>query len=161
MVDVTAFFLFMTKRAPAATRITATDAPMAMPAIAPTLRPSSESVFAGGRTGSGGGGGCGGDAAIAPEPEVGAPRAVTMVSVMAMVGVDSMAAAAELDDIAVVMVVLAVAAVAALSYPMLMVSTTLPPLAVMSTFPGATFISLATLASMAVSTVVVNVAISA
>merc|ERR1719162_150359 len=73
-----------------------------------------------------------------------------------MVSVDSIAAAAVLSDIAVAMVVLAVAAVAALSYPMLMVSTTLPASALMSTFPRATFISDATFASMAVSTVVVN-----
>ena len=39
---------------------------------------------------------------------------------------------------------------------MLMVSTTLPSAAVMSTLPGETFISRATLASMASSTVVVN-----
>ena len=81
---------------------------------------------------------------------------VTMVSVMGMVGVDSIVAAAEGSDIAVAMVVLAAAAVFALSYPMLMVSTTLPASALMSTFPGATFISRATFSSMAVSTVVLN-----
>merc|ERR1719443_2736953 len=111
---------------PPTIRITASDAPTAMPAMAPTLRPSSESV-----SGAAGGGG---DTAIAPTPEVGVLTAVTMVSVMAMVSVDSMAAALELSDIAVVMVVLAVDALSALSYPMLMVSTTLPSAAVMSTF---------------------------
>ena len=53
---------------------------------------------------------------------------------MGMAGVDSMAATLVASDIAVAMVVLAVAAVTALSYPMLMVSTTLPAFAVMSTF---------------------------
>ena len=85
---------------------------------------------------------------------------VTMVSVMGMVGVDSIVAAAEGSDIAVAMVVLAAAAVFALSYPMLMVSTTLPASALMSTFPGATPISCATFASMPVSTDVVNEASS-
>merc|ERR1740117_66153 len=153
LVAVTVFFLFIMKMATPATRIRATDAPTAMPTIAPTPRPSSESVFAFAGTTAGGGGG---DAAIAPEPEVGAPILVTMVSVMAMVGVDSIVAAAEGSDIAVAMVVLAAAAVFALSYPMLMVSTTLPASALMSTFPGATFISRATFSSMAVSTVVLN-----
>ena len=82
--------------------------------------------------------------------------AVTSVAVMGMAGVDSMAATLVASDIAVAMVVLAVAAVTALSYPMLMVSTTLPAAAVMSTFAGETFISRATLACMASSTVVVN-----
>merc|ERR1719313_685666 len=48
---------------PPTTRITASDAPTAMPAMAPTLRPSSSFV-----SGAAGGGG---DTAIAPTPEVG------------------------------------------------------------------------------------------
>ena len=155
LADVTVFFLFIMKMAPPATRITATDAPMAMPAMAPTLRPSSESVFLAGGGRAGGGGGDG-DAAIAPDPEIGVLTAVTMVLVMAMVSVDSMVAAADSSDIAVAMAVLAVAAVSALSYPMLMVSTVLPASALMSTLAGATPISRATFDSMAVSTVVVN-----
>merc|ERR1740117_2516033 len=148
LVAVTVFFLFIMKMATPATRITPTDAPTAMPAIAPTLRPSSESVFAfaGPTTRAGGGG-----EADAPDPETNDAGAV------AMVGVDSMAAALEVSDIAVAMVVLAAAAMFALSYPMLMVSTTLPASALMSTFPGATPISRDTFSSMAVSTGVVNV----
>merc|ERR1740117_1177283 len=142
LVAVTVFFLFIMKMATPATRITPTDAPTAMPAIAPTLRPSSESVFAfaGPTTRAGGGG-----EADAPDPETNDAGAVTM------------AAALEVSDIAVAMVVLAAAAMFALSYPMLMVSTTLPASALMSTFPGATPISRDTFSSMAVSTGVVNV----
>merc|ERR1719375_1909425 len=146
---------------PPATRITASDAPTAMPAMAPTLRPSSSesvSTFAGPVTktlGELGGDGGGGDGA-APDPELTDAAAVTSVAVMDMASVDSMAATLVASDIAVAMVVLAVAALSASSYPMLMVSTTLPAFAVTSTFSLATPISRATLASMASSTVVVN-----
>merc|ERR1719375_1152772 len=88
---------------PPATRITASDAPTAMPAMAPTLRPSSSesvSTFAGpvtktlgelggdggGGEGEGGGEGGGGDAA-APDPELTDAAAVTSVAVMDMASV--------------------------------------------------------------------------
>ena len=145
------FFCIMMKITLPTTSMTATEQPTAMPAMTPTLRPLEPA--GGGAAGSGGAG------ADEPAPDAGVLTVVTVLTVI--ISVESIVAAAVVSDIADAMVVAPVAAAAALSKPILMVSTTLPPEAVMSTFPGATRISCATFCSMAVSTAVVKEAMSA